>query len=117
MSALIYLMLLKMREGEADSDYSDSGLRSILMIVSLVSVTISFAVHFFVTKRMVAKREGVDVMKAVPFFIISLALAESVAIYGLSLGLEGEDFTNCMPFFVISVVTLLLVAPVYLRHK
>ncbi|MFK5922573.1 MAG: hypothetical protein QM496_10370 [Verrucomicrobiota bacterium] len=117
MSALMYLVLLQTGESEADPDYSDSGLRSILMMVSLVSVMISFAVHFFITKRMVAKREGVAVMKALTPFIVSLALAESVAIYGLLLGMQGEDFTNYIPFFVISFFTLLLIAPVYLLRK
>lgn len=117
MSALMYLVLLQTGESEADLDYSDSGLRSILMMVSLVSVMISFAVHFFITKRMVAKREGVAVMKALTPFIVSLALAESVAIYGLLLGMQGEDFTNYIPFFVISFFTLLLIAPVYLLRK
>ncbi len=117
MSALMYLVLLQMRAGEADPDYSDAGLRSILMMVSLVSVAVSFAVHFFITKSMVAKLEGVAVMKALAPFIVSLALAESVAIYGLLLGMQGEDFSNYIPFFVISFFTLLLVAPVYLLRK
>lgn len=122
MSALMYLVMLQMGvmgevELEAGDEHVDGKLRSILLKVSLVSFTISLLVHFFITKPQVKKRVGADVMKVLPGFIVSLALAESSAIYGLLLGMQGMPFEQYIQFFVVSYAALLLIAPVYLLRK
>jgi len=117
MAVIIYVVLLQLSGTEVDPEASEGNLLSILLVVSGGCVTVSFAIRFLVTKKLAAKAERKFSMIALPTYIVSLALAESVAVYGLLMGTQGVPMKEYMLFFAVSFFALLLQPPTFLRGE
>ena len=77
-------------------------------------IPISFSIRFLLTARQAKSSDDKKRAKAFSSYIISIALAESAAIYGLVLGLQGAPMSDCITFFVIGFVAIILQPPTVL---
>lgn len=82
-----------------------------LIVMGFLNLAISFAVRFMVTPKLV--RDGSP--QAVATYIVSLAMAESVAIFGLVLGFTGATIAVYSPFMLVSFAALLFQSPKVLK--
>lgn len=107
--ALLRLGIVTAPEPEVEKPASDSGLSlaMILPAIGLMNAVASLAIHMIVKK--VRDQQGRRVTPAwiFPAFIASLALAESPAVFGFILGVQGEDPKSMMQLFGIALVAML----------
>ena len=115
-SIVIYAIILQTsgRGGEADAAGNGLDLKNILLPIAIVAVVISFSIRFLLTARQAKSSDDKIRVKAFSSYIISIALAESAAIYGLVLGLQGAPMSDCITFFVIGFGALILQPPTVL---
>ena len=116
-SIVIYVFVLKFSGpgvDEAASEKNGFDLRTVLLPIAIGAIAVSLAIRFFITPRFLKQTEGGLSQKLFSSFIVSLALAESAAIYGLVLGMQGTPFKDCLLFFALGFVTIVLLAPVFL---
>lgn len=104
-SVIIYFVVLQMSGIEASSAASadNAGLKKILLITGTSLLVLSFIIRFMVTP--------VNPALSIPSYIISLALAETSAIFGLVLGFQGVPLPELYLFFGMSLLGLLAQPP------
>ena len=68
-----------------------------LILMGFLNLAISFCVRFFVTPKLV--KDGSP--QAAATYILSLAMAESVAIFGLVIGFMGASIAVYSPFMLV----------------
>jgi hypothetical protein len=95
---------------------------AILTIVLSVLAVFLIVYGFFFLPRMMLKASietynKNSKVKALFLFILRGALFESVAIYGLILGILGSEWQITLPFLVVSAGTLILTFPTEKRWK
>lgn len=95
--------------GTGEKTVSEGGLSLpvILTAIGLVNAVASMAIRMIV--KNVRDQQGRRVTPAwiFPAFIAALALAESPAVFGFILGLQGEDPKSMMLLFGVSLVAML----------
>lgn len=95
--------------GTVEKPVSDGGVSRpvILTAIGLVNAVASMAIRIVV--KSVRDQQGRRVTPAwiFPAFVVALALAESSAVFGFILGLQGEDPKSMMLLFGIALVAML----------
>jgi hypothetical protein len=114
-SIFLYFILVRFgfiaapEPGTVEKPVSEGGLSLpvILTGIGLVNAVASMAIRMIV--KNVRDQQGRRVTPAwiFPAFIAALALAESPAIFGFILGLQGEDQKSMMLLFGVSLVAML----------
>jgi hypothetical protein len=110
----IYLIILLFVPGDEVTDSLDAMVKNVLLGIGFGGAVVSMAIRQIV-KTKTKRVGGVTVAPAWidQAFIAALALAESPAILGLILGLQGGPFKDYLPLFVISAAAFLLSAPAF----
>lgn len=107
MGVLTYAAILHFMAPPPEDPGASMNLLFPLIMMGILNLGISFAVRFLVTPKLVASGSP----QAVATYIISLAMAESVAIFGLVLGFTGATFMVYSPFMLVSFAALLFQSP------
>ncbi len=113
-AVIIYVVVLQVSPPEPGKEGSWLMLRNILLGVAIVSIVISFGIRLFVTRRLVENPNPAVVQKAFASYIVSLALSESAAIFGLVLAFTGAPLSDYLAFFVIGGLALIGQPPTFL---
>jgi len=110
----IYLIVLQFLVSTDAIAPIDPIIRTALMGAGFAGAVISMAIRQIV-KNQTRSVNGALVPPAWidQAFIIALALAETPAIFGLILGLQGSPFKDYLPLFVISFAAFILSAPAF----
>lgn len=117
-SIVVYLVVLQVAAPE-EKDTGGASLAGVLAAVSVVNVVVSFGARWFLQRIVKKGKEGepIDFSRVLSLSIISWALAEAVAIYGLVLGFTGEPFSVYSGFFVAGFVVMVALAPTFVPLK
>lgn len=111
-SVVVYLVVLHLTGSEvAENSPVDKNLVKILSGVALGSIIVSAMIRWKITLPMVRKSTPETLSRVLPSCIVSWALAESVAIFGLVLGFMGEPISTFGVFFIASFGTLVCLTP------
>lgn len=113
-SVVMYFVVLKVSPTEPDAEGSWRSLHTSLMVIAAVTIVASFAIRFIGTRQLIESEGAKKRSLAFGTYIVSLALAESVAIFGLVLAFMGAPFSEYIAFFVIGGVALLAQPPTFL---
>jgi len=111
-SVALYIALPQLTEVEVDPEGGWRDLKLPLTAVGLLTVFASFAVRFFITPKLIG--EGRE-QQAFASYVVSLALAESAAIFGLVLAMIGAPFREALLLFAIGFLGLLVQTPAFAR--
>lgn len=117
-SIVAYLVVLHVA-GPEEKNTGGVSLAGILAAVSAVNLVVSFGVRWFLNRVVKSTKEGepIDFGRVLTFSVISWALAEAVAIYGLVLGFTGEPFSVYSGFFIAAFVAMVTLAPTFVPLK
>jgi hypothetical protein len=107
----IYLVILQFL---VSTESIEPLVKNVLMGAGFAGAVISMAIRQIV-KNQTRSVNGALVPPAWidQAFLVALALAETPAIYGLILGLQGSPFKDYLPLFVISFAAFILSAPAF----
>jgi hypothetical protein len=110
LSTLIYLYVLNVTtvQGEPNWERLWTGLSIVAVAVGAASL---FAPRFLVKRRPTKPNGGSSENRYMTSFILAIALAEAVAIYGLVLGFRGAPLNVVLPFFVGAWILMLIRFP------
>lgn len=112
-SIVVYVLVLKLT-GSPSPEGQDPPDQNILMILGVAAVgnlAIGFAIRHLFTNRIVKDENSPKQSMILPSCIISWAMVESVAVFGLMLGFLGASATISGSFMLVSFVSMLLLAP------
>ena len=86
-------------------------------MAGVAAIALSFAIRLLVTTRIAESVESDSAMQQRLFgsYIVSLALAEATAIFGLVLAFTGAPLSGYLPFIIAGFGALLLQPPTFLR--
>ena len=107
---LIVLQLNPPQLAEGESGPSKSFVR-IVALVACGNLAISFAIRILVTMRFAKQEDPAKQAYVLPSCLLSWALAEAVAIYGLILGLQGASIYDYGSFFLAGFSALIYLIP------
>ncbi len=114
-AVIVYAVVLQVSPPEpAGDENSWLMLRNILLGVAIVAVVASFGIRLFVTTRIADKNDPGGVQKMFASYIVSLALSESAAIFGLVIAFMGAPLSEYLAFFVIGGLGLIAQPPTFL---
>ncbi len=113
-AVLLYMGLVETMAPDAEDDSTWRSLRPILLGFAILNVALSLGIRYFLLKKLLWHADPAKVATAFAVFIVSLALAESCAIFGLVLGFMGAPLSQCLLFFALSLVALALLCPALL---
>lgn len=115
-AVLIYLVIVQVVGGEPQPEGDWRLLRGPLLVLTGVLVLGSFALRALVTKRF--SKHADQKWRSVAFvtYVMSLALGEAVAVFGLVLAFQGAPFQSYIPFFIAAFLTVVLQPPTFLRQ-
>ena len=110
----IYLVILQFLVSTESIAPLEPLVKNVLMGAGFAGAVISMAIRQIV-KNQTRSVKGALVPPAWidQAFLVALALAETPAIFGLILGLQGSPFKDCLPLFVISFAAFILSAPAF----
>ena len=115
---LTYLAVLKISfQPEEGTTLENDMLVKILGGVGLCGIAAAFFIRNVITLPMAKKLTPETMMNVLPSCIISWALAESVAIYGLVLGFQGAPFSISSAFFLVSFAAMIFLSPNFASLK
>ncbi len=109
-STLIYLVVLEVVELQADGSWQ-------MLVYPLAFIAVTTAGASLIAPRMMLRRSARDASTGtqdrgyLTTLIVALALAESVAIFGLVLGFLGAPPTVVVPFFVVAWILMIIRFP------
>jgi F0F1-type ATP synthase membrane subunit c/vacuolar-type H+-ATPase subunit K len=109
-STLIYLVVLEVVELQADGSWE-------MLVYPLAFIAVTTAGASLMAPRMMLRRTASDTSTRTPdggyltSLIVGLALAESVAIFGLVLGFLGAPAIVVVPFFAVAWVLMIIRFP------
>lgn len=113
-SVFLYFVLVKFGfitapEPEREIPVSEGGLSlaMILTAIGFVNAVASMAIRMVVKNVRDQQGRRVTPKWIFPAFVVALALAESPAVFGFVLGLQGEDTKSMMLLFGVSLVAML----------
>ena len=117
-SIVVYLVVLQVAAPK-ETDTGGGSLAGVLAAVSVVNLVVSFGARWFLQRIVKNGKEGesIDFSRVLTLSIISWALAESVAIYGLVLGFTGEPFSVYSGFFIAGFIAMVTLAPTFVPLK
>ena len=113
-AVIVYVVVLQVSPPEPREDDEWLMLRNILLGVAIVSIVISFGVRLFITTRLAGKDEPAALQKAFASYIVSLALSESAAVFGMVIAFLGAPLAEYLAFFVIGGLALIAQPPTFL---
>jgi len=113
-AVIIYVVVLQVVGPEAGDEKDWLMLRNVLLGVAIVSIVASFGIRLFITKRLAEAGEPAALQKAFASYIVSLALSESAAIFGVVIGFIGAPLSEYLAFFVIGGLGLIAQPPTFL---
>lgn len=110
LSTLVYLYVLDLTtvQGEPSWEKLLTGLAITAVAVGAASL---FAPRLLVKRRPPKPSHGSPENRYVTSFILAMALAEAVAIYGLVLGFKGAPPSVVLPFFVGAWILMIIRFP------
>jgi F0F1-type ATP synthase membrane subunit c/vacuolar-type H+-ATPase subunit K len=113
LSILLYFVILQMTGHEEEPKVPPGpGFVQILTGAALVSLVSSFVIRKVVTLPLAEKlNDPANFAKILTSCIISWALAEAVAIYGLVLGMMGAPILTCGLFFIAGFGAMIRLTP------
>ena len=116
----IYVVVIGQDFVGVESTVLDDGTLQILIIMLLVMGAITLAIGYFMPRLLIRFIKTESVNKAGLLFYVLLfraSLFESVAVYGLVLGILGVGLQNIWPFFLLSALALVITFPTEARVK
>lgn len=110
----LYLLILNFFLSGGVMEPLDPLVKNVLMGAGFAGAVVSMAIRQIV-KNQTRSVNGSLVPPAWidQAFIVTLALAETPALFGFILGLQGSPFKDYLPLFVISVAAFILSAPAF----
>jgi len=114
-SLVIYVLVCHLFGEEIKSGVSPdlpvSLIKSVLIAVSAIEIVIAW----FLRRFMLTTRKPLEASQAVERYavavVISLAISESIAVYGLILFFIGEDFPTLYSFTAVSAAAMIFYRP------
>ena len=116
MAVAIYFLVLQQGVVTEDPDGPWKNIRAPLIVASSLLLVASFSIRFLVTRQVVA-RSGEPTQSSFASYMVSLALAETTAIFGLVIGFQGAPKEEYSAFFLIGFVALLFQPPTFLHSR
>jgi len=117
-SVFTYFVVLQFIGSEKEvAIFPDEMMVKILTGVAVLNLLISFGIRKMVTLPLSEKLEPKNFQKLMASCIISWALAESVAIFGLILGLMGAPMSTCGLFFLAGFGAMVFQSPSFIPLK
>jgi len=113
-AVIVYAVILQVSPPEQSEDKDWLMLRNVLLGTAIVAVVASFGIRLFVTTRLADKNDPGNVQKMFASYIVSLALSESAAIFGLVIAFLGAPLSDYLAFFVIGGLSLIAQPPTFL---
>ncbi len=110
-SIVIYLVVLQVVRGTPPEEGPDGTLVVMFSGLAVVNLAVAFGVRLFHTNRIARRREPEKRAALLSACIISWALAEAVAIYGLVLGFLGAAESTSHVFFLVAFTAMLFLTP------
>ncbi len=110
-STFVYFIILQFGLIPVNEVSGDSSLRLILYGIGFGAAVVSMGIKYVVGNLRDSTGGRVTPRWIDAAFIVCLALAESPALFGLMLGLQGGSPKDSLPLFIISAAAFLLAAP------